>query len=52
MRDLVRRGHAVLVFNQRSFEEIFGMILLLGNHPGCAQWGAAEPFLPSGDQAS
>jgi len=33
MLDLVPRVHAVLVFNQRSVEEIFGMILRLGNHP-------------------
>jgi len=38
MLDLVRRGHAVVVFNQRSEEEIFGMILRPGNHPGSAQW--------------
>jgi iron complex transport system substrate-binding protein len=36
VRELVRRGHAVVTFNQRSVEEILQMILVLGGIVGCA----------------
>jgi iron complex transport system substrate-binding protein len=36
VRELVRRGHAVFTFNQRSVEEILQMILVLGGIVGCA----------------
>jgi iron complex transport system substrate-binding protein len=35
-RELVRRGHAVFTFNQRSVDEILQMILILGGIVGCA----------------
>jgi len=35
-RELVRRGHAVFTFNQRSIEEILQMVLVLGGIVGCA----------------
>ena len=35
-RELVRRGHAVFTFNQRSVDEILQMILVLGGIVGCA----------------
>jgi len=51
MLDLVRRGHGVLVFNQRSGEEIFGVILRLGNHPRRCAMGSytrsGRPRTPS-----
>ena len=34
-RELVRRGHAVFTFNQRSVDEILQMILILGGIVGC-----------------
>jgi iron complex transport system substrate-binding protein len=36
VRELVRRGHAVVTFNQRSVEGILQMILVLGGIVGCA----------------
>lgn len=34
-RELLRRGHAVLATNQRSLQEVFDTILLLGRVVGC-----------------
>jgi len=34
-RELIRRGHTVLATNQRSLEEIFRTILLIGRVAGC-----------------
>ena len=39
--ELVRRGHAVYTFNQRSIDEIFQMILVLGGLVGCHERAAA-----------
>jgi iron complex transport system substrate-binding protein len=35
--DLIRQGIAVHIFNQRSIDEIFGMILMVGAMVGCQQ---------------
>src|ERR671915_1582210 len=36
VNDLIRRGHAVVTFNQRSVAEILQMIRMLGGLIGCA----------------
>ena len=35
--DLIRQGIAVHIFNQRSIDEIFGMVLMVGAMVGCQQ---------------
>jgi iron complex transport system substrate-binding protein len=43
--DLIRRGHPVVVFNQRTIDEILQMIRMLGGLVGCA--GRAEALASS-----
>jgi iron complex transport system substrate-binding protein len=41
VNDLIRRGHAVMTFNQRSVAEILQMIRMLGGLIGCAEKAGA-----------